>query len=104
MEKTMALLEHGKHGLAFATGMGAIKLFNPGDHLIVSEDLYGGTTRLRLGPFFTLLSPVQFAVLERRPGRRPGKRGSSGNGGGRMGIHSPAPNGNPALGSRGAGA
>jgi cystathionine gamma-synthase len=46
----MALLEHGRHGLAFATGMGAIsaaiKLFNPGDHLIVSEDLYGGTYRL----------------------------------------------------------
>jgi cystathionine gamma-synthase len=50
LEKTMALLEHGKYGLAFATGMGAIsttiKLFNPGDHLIVSEDLYGGTYRL----------------------------------------------------------
>jgi cystathionine gamma-synthase len=53
LEKTMALLEHGKHGLAFATGMGAIstaiKLFNPGDHLIVSEDLYGGTYRLLNG-------------------------------------------------------
>ncbi|MDR1250404.1 MAG: PLP-dependent aspartate aminotransferase family protein [Treponema sp.] len=50
LEKTMALLEHGKYGLAFASGMGAIssviKLFNPGDHLIVSEDLYGGTYRL----------------------------------------------------------
>jgi cystathionine gamma-synthase len=53
LEKTMALLEHGKHGLAFATGMGAIsaviKLFNPGDHIIVSEDLYGGTYRLLNG-------------------------------------------------------
>jgi cystathionine gamma-synthase len=50
LEKTIALLEHGKYGLAFATGMGAIssviKLFKPGDHLIVSEDLYGGTYRL----------------------------------------------------------
>ncbi|WP_051004338.1 trans-sulfuration enzyme family protein [Treponema primitia] len=50
LEKTMAILEHGKYGLAFATGMGAIssviKLFKPGDHLIVSEDLYGGTYRL----------------------------------------------------------
>ncbi|MDR0720531.1 MAG: PLP-dependent aspartate aminotransferase family protein [Treponema sp.] len=50
LEKTVALLEGGKHGLAFATGMGAIstliKLYHPGDHIIVSEDLYGGTYRL----------------------------------------------------------
>jgi cystathionine gamma-synthase len=50
LEKTIALLEHGKYGLAFASGMGAIsaliKLFRPGDHIIVSEDLYGGTFRL----------------------------------------------------------
>jgi cystathionine gamma-synthase len=46
----MALLEGGRSGLAFASGMGAIssiiKLYKPGDHLIVSEDLYGGTYRL----------------------------------------------------------
>lgn len=50
LEKTLALLEHGAHGLAFSSGMAAvstlIKLFSPGDHLIVSEDLYGGTFRL----------------------------------------------------------
>ncbi|MDR2500495.1 MAG: PLP-dependent aspartate aminotransferase family protein [Treponema sp.] len=50
LENTLARLEHGQYGLAFATGMGAIsgliKLFQPGDHLIVSEDLYGGTYRL----------------------------------------------------------
>lgn len=50
LERTIALTEHGKYGLAFASGMGAIsaliKLFKPGDHLIVSEDLYGGTYRL----------------------------------------------------------
>jgi cystathionine gamma-synthase len=50
LERTLALIEHGKYGLAFATGMGAIssliKIFNPGDHIIVSEDLYGGTYRL----------------------------------------------------------
>ncbi|MDR0389948.1 MAG: PLP-dependent aspartate aminotransferase family protein [Spirochaetaceae bacterium] len=50
LEKTLALAEHGKYGLAFASGMGAIssliKLFKSGDHLIVSEDLYGGTFRL----------------------------------------------------------
>jgi len=50
LEKTLALLESGKHGLAFSSGMAAIsaiiKLFSPGDHLIVSGDLYGGTYRL----------------------------------------------------------
>jgi cystathionine gamma-synthase len=50
LERTIALAEGGKYGLAFATGMGAIssliKLYKPGDHLIVSEDLYGGTYRL----------------------------------------------------------
>ena len=50
LEKTLARIEGGKYALAFSTGMGAIsafiKLFNPGDHLVVSEDLYGGTYRL----------------------------------------------------------
>ncbi|MDR2304404.1 MAG: PLP-dependent aspartate aminotransferase family protein [Treponema sp.] len=54
LEETVALLEHGKHGLAFATGMGAVssmlKIFLPKKdapvHFIVSEDLYGGTYRL----------------------------------------------------------
>ena len=50
LEKTVALLERGIYGLAFATGMGAIstiiKLYRPGDHIIMSEDLYGGTYRL----------------------------------------------------------
>jgi cystathionine gamma-synthase len=57
LEKTMALAEHGKYGLAFATGMGAIssiiKLYAPGDHLIVSADLYGGTYRLFSGYYAT---------------------------------------------------
>lgn len=50
LEKTVAELEGGKGGLAFATGLGAIvcciNLFKKGDHIIVSEDLYGGTYRL----------------------------------------------------------
>ncbi|MDR2792750.1 MAG: PLP-dependent aspartate aminotransferase family protein [Treponema sp.] len=57
LEQTVALLEHGEYGLAFATGMSAIssiiKLFSPNNkeggrktHFIVSEDLYGGTYRL----------------------------------------------------------
>lgn len=50
LEKTVALLENGKHGLAFSTGLAAINcsihLFKSGDHVIISEDLYGGTFRL----------------------------------------------------------
>lgn len=50
LENTVALLERAKYGLAFSSGMAAIsafiKLFSPGDHLIVSADLYGGTYRL----------------------------------------------------------
>jgi cystathionine gamma-synthase len=50
LEQTMAYLEEGVSGFAFSSGMAAIstvvKLFKPGDHLIVSHDLYGGTYRL----------------------------------------------------------
>lgn len=50
LEKTIADLEEGRHGIAFSTGMAAItaviSYFNPGDHVVVSEDLYGGTYRI----------------------------------------------------------
>ncbi|MGE5405248.1 MAG: trans-sulfuration enzyme family protein [Candidatus Saccharibacteria bacterium] len=50
VEKTLANLENGSAGLAFSSGMAAVsavlELFLPGDHLIVSDDLYGGTYRL----------------------------------------------------------
>lgn len=50
LEETAAELEGGARGLAFASGMAAITavllLFEKGDHLIVSEDLYGGTYRV----------------------------------------------------------
>ncbi len=49
LEKTVAALENGISALAFSSGMAAIsalmELFHPGDHLIVYEDLYGGTVR-----------------------------------------------------------
>lgn len=49
-EKTIALLENGKEALAFSCGMAAltacVHLFKSGDHVILSEDLYGGTFRL----------------------------------------------------------
>lgn len=50
LEDGIALLEGGTLGLAFSSGMAAITsvlmLFESGDHIIVSDDLYGGTYRL----------------------------------------------------------
>jgi cystathionine gamma-synthase len=50
LEHAIASLEHGHRGFAFASGMAAIAavvaIFKPGDHIIASEDLYGGTYRL----------------------------------------------------------
>ncbi|HBI04890.1 MAG TPA: methionine biosynthesis PLP-dependent protein, partial [Paenibacillaceae bacterium] len=50
LEEAMAKLEGGKGAFAFASGMAAITatlfLFKPGDHLVVSNDLYGGTYRI----------------------------------------------------------
>jgi cystathionine gamma-synthase len=50
LEGTVAKLEGGFSGLAFSTGLAAItammSIFKPGDHVVVSEDLYGGTYRL----------------------------------------------------------
>ncbi|UZD24317.1 cystathionine gamma-synthase [Algoriphagus halophytocola] len=50
LQSSLAELENGKHGICFSSGLGAIdavlKLFNPGDEIISSNDLYGGTYRL----------------------------------------------------------
>lgn len=50
LERAFASLENGKFGLAFGSGMAAIdailKLLNPGDEVISTNDLYGGTYRL----------------------------------------------------------
>jgi cystathionine beta-lyase len=50
LERAFASIENGKHGLAFASGLSAIdaviKLLKPGDEVISTNDLYGGTYRL----------------------------------------------------------
>lgn len=50
LEKTVAALEHGDDAMAFSTGMAAVsavmELFHIGDHIIASDDLYGGSIRL----------------------------------------------------------
>ena len=50
LEDCLAALENGTHGLCFSSGMGAIdavaKLFKPGEEIISTNDLYGGTYRI----------------------------------------------------------
>ena len=50
LEKNIAALENASDGMAFASGMAAIdavfRLLKPGDHVIVSNDVYGGTYRI----------------------------------------------------------
>jgi cystathionine gamma-lyase len=50
LEECLAAMENGTRGFALATGMAAVStalsLFGSGDHLIVHDDLYGGTYRL----------------------------------------------------------
>ncbi|MCA0152249.1 cystathionine gamma-synthase [Winogradskyella vincentii] len=50
LENSFASIENGKYGLAFGSGLAAIdaviKLLQPGDEVISTNDLYGGTYRL----------------------------------------------------------
>ena len=50
LERSLASIENGKHGLAFASGLAAIdavvKLLTPGDEVVSTNDLYGGSYRL----------------------------------------------------------
>jgi len=74
LEDTIAQLENGTHGFAFASGMAAISsallLFSPGDHLVVCEDVYGGTFRVltslfsRLGIETTFVDTTDLTNIE----------------------------------------
>jgi len=50
LENAFASIENGKYGLAFGSGLAAIdaiiKLFKPGDEVVSTNDLYGGSFRL----------------------------------------------------------
>src|SRR5215216_2526001 len=50
LEDALAVIENGKYGLAFSSGVAAtdavIKLLSPGDEVIAANDMYGGTYRL----------------------------------------------------------
>ena len=68
LEECLASLEGATHGLAFASGLAAttavMLLLEPGDHVVFTEDVYGGTFRLfdkvfrRYGLSFTAVDPT----------------------------------------------
>jgi cystathionine beta-lyase/cystathionine gamma-synthase len=55
LEGNLASLEGAKHGICFSSGVaatdGVLKCLNPGDHVVASSDLYGGTRRLMVQVF-----------------------------------------------------
>jgi len=82
LEEGIALLEGGCRGFAYASGMAAITslmfLFRQGDHLIVTEDLYGGSYRLfekifqQFGLTFSYVDTSDASLVEKaiRPNTR----------------------------------
>ncbi|WP_143875435.1 aminotransferase class I/II-fold pyridoxal phosphate-dependent enzyme, partial [Oenococcus oeni] len=72
--KLIADLEEGKAGFAFASGSAAIhavfSLFSSGDHIVVGDDVYGGTFRLidqvlkRFGLEFTVVDTRDLSAVE----------------------------------------
>jgi cystathionine gamma-lyase len=69
LEECLAALEGAQHCLTFSSGLGAtatlMLLFEPGDHVVFTEDVYGGTFRLfdkvfqRFGLRFTAVDPTE---------------------------------------------
>jgi len=82
-EKAVAVLEGGIEGYGFATGMAAIatvmELFEPGDHIIATLDLYGGAIRLfrtileKRGLYFDFVDTGNIAAV--RAAIRPNTKG-----------------------------
>jgi len=74
LEELMKDIEHGVAGFAFASGMAAIhtvfSLFKTGDHIVVGDDVYGGTYRLltkvlsNLGITATFVDTSNLALVE----------------------------------------
>ena len=74
LEELIAELEGGVKGFAFGSGLAAIhatlSLFQPGDHLILGDDVYGGTFRLLekvfkpLGLTYTMVDSRDLTQLE----------------------------------------
>ena len=74
LEITIARLENGIDAMAFSSGMAALtmmmELFSPGDHIIASDDLYGGSHRLffhlsiKNGITFSLVDTSDVSLIE----------------------------------------
>ena len=74
LEKLIADIEFGARGLAFGSGMAAItavvQLFSTGDHLILTDDVYGGTFRVmtkvfnRFGIEVSFVDTTNLAVVK----------------------------------------
>ena len=75
-ERIIRDLEHGTDAIGFSTGMAAInavmELFNPGDHIIATDDLYGGSIRqfnninVKNGYSFTYLDTSDLSLVEEK--------------------------------------
>lgn len=74
LQNNLAALENAKHGLCFASGMAAVdaivKLLKPGDEVISTNDLYGGTYRIftkvfaQYGIKFNFISMAHLDAIE----------------------------------------
>ena len=68
LERSFASIENANYGLAFASGLAAIdaiiKLLKPGDEVISTNDLYGGTYRLFTKIFSTYGIKFRFAGMQ----------------------------------------
>ncbi|HKU61266.1 MAG TPA: cystathionine gamma-synthase [Gemmatimonadales bacterium] len=75
LERNVASLEGGTHGIAFGSGLAALdallKLLQSGDHVVCGDNLYGGSQRLmervyaRLGLSFTFVDMREVSAVER---------------------------------------
>lgn len=75
LERTMAILEEGTEAFAFSSGqaanMSVFGMLKPGDHVILSDDIYGGTFRIAedifsaLGCEFTYVDLFELDSLKR---------------------------------------
>lgn len=76
LQAALAALENGRHGLCYASGLAAtdaiLKLFKPGDEIIATNDMYGGTYRLftkifqNFGLKFHFVPMQDMAAVEQR--------------------------------------
>ncbi|MGO4289363.1 cystathionine gamma-synthase [Chitinophaga sp. RAB17] len=74
LQNALAAIENGTHGISFGSGLaatdGVMKLLNPGDEVIATNDLYGGTYRIftkvfeRYGIKFTFIDMADARNIE----------------------------------------